>query len=193
MEVKEAIWNRRSIRKYKDTPISDEDIKDIMQAGCMGPTAMNLQPYHFIAIKNPEKLNELKSIVAGKAAEFLPALLKRFPNHPEVVEQTNAFHQNLGGASFCVLAFIRKPDYEKNISTLVQSVAAPLENMCLAAYEKGIASCWLTSPLENGAAALLKEHFAPDKGDFVALLTFGYPDQEAKAPRRHEDRVEYIL
>ena len=38
----------------------------------------------------------------------------------------------------------------------------------------------------------LREHFAPDKGKMMALLTFGYPDQEPKMPKRREGRYEII-
>lgn len=194
MDLKDAIYGRRSVRKYTDQPISDEDIKEIMEAGTMAPSGMNMQPWHFVAIKNPDAINELKGFMAAGVDAFVPHLEKRFPTHPEVVKETAGFIETLGCATFCVLAFIRKPDYDKSISTITQSVAAAIENMLLTAYSKGIGSCWLTAPNEVGATPAIHERFAPDKGDFVALITFGYPAIEPKAPRRHnDDRIEYIF
>ena len=194
MDLKDAIYGRRSIRKFTDQPISDEDIKEIMEAGTMAPSGMNMQPWHFVAIKNPDALNELKGFISAGISSFSAQLEKRFPTHPEVVKETSSFVETLGGAPFCVLAFIRKPDYSTSVSTITQSIAAAIENMLLTAYSKGIASCWLTAPNEAGAACAIHERFAPDKGDFVALVTFGYPAMEAKAPKRHnDDRIEYIF
>ncbi len=46
--------------------------------------------------------------------------------------------------------------------------------------------------LEAGFDEALREQFAPDKGKMMALLTFGYPDQEPRMPKRREGRYEII-
>ena len=104
MDLKDAIYGRRSIRKFTDQPISDEDIKEIMEAGTMAPSGMNMQPWHFVAIKNPDALNELKGFISAGISSFSAQLEKRFPTHPEVVKETSSFVETLGGAPFCVLA-----------------------------------------------------------------------------------------
>lgn len=53
-----ALKSRRSIRKYKDTDISDKDIKKILEAGRYAPTGTNSQDFYFTVIK--EKLPELE-------------------------------------------------------------------------------------------------------------------------------------
>ncbi len=63
MEVQEALLNRRSIRKYKDQKISKEDIDKILKAAMYAPSAMNLQPWHFIVIDDKAILIEtIKSV-----------------------------------------------------------------------------------------------------------------------------------
>ncbi len=42
MDLKEAIYGRRSIRKYKKDPISRQDIMEILEAGMMAPSGDNL-------------------------------------------------------------------------------------------------------------------------------------------------------
>ena len=69
--------------------------------------------------------------------------------------------------------------------------SASIENMLLSAAAKGIGSCWLTAPVEGGKANAFRELYAPDKGKLVALITFGYPAANPKAPRRKEGR--YII
>ena len=45
MELKEAIYGRRSVRKFSDKRISDEDLQEILDAGLWAPSAVNLQPW----------------------------------------------------------------------------------------------------------------------------------------------------
>lgn len=49
-----AIMERRSIRQYKPEPIPIEDLKTILEAGRQAPSAANLQPWHFIVVRDPE-------------------------------------------------------------------------------------------------------------------------------------------
>lgn len=49
---------RRSIRKFKDKQISDEDLQAILEAGTYAPTALGMQSPKIIVIQNPETINE---------------------------------------------------------------------------------------------------------------------------------------
>lgn len=53
--MQEAIKNRRSIRKYKDTPVSREQIVEILHAGMLAPSSKNRQPWKFIVTAGPAK------------------------------------------------------------------------------------------------------------------------------------------
>ena len=57
--VLNAIMTRTSIRKYTDEPISKTDIETLLRAGMAAPTAVNKQPWHFIAVTDKAKLKEL--------------------------------------------------------------------------------------------------------------------------------------
>ena len=195
MELKEAIYGRRSVRKYDGRPISEEDIREILEAGIMAPNASNYQPWYFVAIANQDKLQEVKEIMEKTSEILTPSLTARFEKHPQVVAETKQFIRLMGNAPCCILAFLLKDDaeYERKELEFVESVAAAIENMLLTAYSKDIKSCWLTGPLEAKMDAVLREKFAPDKGKMIAMITLGYSDQEPKAPRRREGRYDIIL
>jgi len=53
-ELLEVIYRRRSVRKYEKKPIPEEILKAILDAGRLAPTAKNLQPWHFIVVRDPE-------------------------------------------------------------------------------------------------------------------------------------------
>ena len=65
MEVKDALLKRRSIRKFKDEPISQEIIEELLIAAMSAPSACNKRPWEFYIITNKDKLQELK-----KASRF---------------------------------------------------------------------------------------------------------------------------
>lgn len=194
MNVKEAIMGRRSVRKYKKTPISEQDIREILDAGMMAPSASNLQPWYFVAVSRREELDRIMETMQKVSDAVMPSLEDRFKNYPQVVAETRHFISMLGDAPLCVLVFLFKDDelYARKEKELMQSTAAAIENMLLMAYDKGIGSCWMTSPLEAGLDTVLREQFAPDKGKMMAMLTFGYPDQTPKMPKRRDGRYEII-
>lgn len=188
METRDVIFARRSIRKYKSTPISDADLTDLLEAGIRAPSGTNLQPWYFVAIKSREKRDELIEIMGHVFGRVKPLLEERFAKHPEVVEETRYFLTGLGGAPVCILVFRLKDGYDFP-DEVMQSVSAAIENILLAAADKGIGSCWLTAPRHY--ARELQERFAPGKGEFVAAVTLGYPDQTPKMPPRRDGR--YVI
>lgn len=187
METKEAIFGRRSIRKYVDKPIAQEVLEEIMAGALMAPSAVNNQPWYFVAVQSPAQMDKLKSIFEDVGDDIRLVLEKRFPNHPEVVSETLGFFKGLGAASVCVLVFLLKPGEEYDI-VAVQSTAAAIQNLCLMAYDRGIGSCWMTAPLTTGYGPVLEKEFAPQAGKFVAAITMGYPAVTPKAPKRKPDR-----
>ncbi|MBR0164984.1 MAG: nitroreductase family protein [Lachnospiraceae bacterium] len=190
MTIQETIRGRRSIRKYTTDPVPDEVLSEIMEAGLYAPSAVNYQPWYFVAIRSPNKLEELKHIMQVAADRTRPSLEKRFAAHPEVIRESLQFIAGLGNAPVCVLAFQEKPQdqYVKNQSNIHQSVAAAIQNMLLTAWEKGIGSCWMTAPVNEGLGDEIRNSFAPDKGELVAVFTLGYPAQTPQMPKRKENR-----
>jgi len=54
MSLLDVIFNRRSIRRYKDEPVPEEVMKNILEAGRLAPSANNAQPWHFIVVTDPK-------------------------------------------------------------------------------------------------------------------------------------------
>lgn len=188
MECRTVIKERRSIRMYEQKPIDQQTLEQILDAALMAPSAINLQPWYFVVIQSEKAMKELKLIMSQASLKLRPNLEKRFSKHPEVVEETCKFVNQLGGAPVCVLAFQLKPDYDKTAASIIQSVAAAIDNMLLAAWDLGVGSCWLTAPIEAGVDQAIKEAFAPDKGDMVAMITLGYPARIPNEIKRKENR-----
>ena len=54
MELHDLIYSRQSVRKFKDTPVPDEDVLKILDAVRVGPSSENEQNWHFIVVRNEE-------------------------------------------------------------------------------------------------------------------------------------------
>ncbi|MBQ4347216.1 MAG: nitroreductase family protein [Firmicutes bacterium] len=191
MESIKNILSRRSVRKYLNKPVSEEDLREILEAGAWAPSALNLQPWYFVAIRTEEQRMRMYEILHRVADRLEPSLRARFAKAPAVVDETMEFIRDLGGAPVYILAFWLKPDYENEADMINLSIAAAMQNILLAAHDKGLGSCWLTAPVETKAGDELRDMFAPGKGSMVAMIAMGYPAQEPKAPKRKDGR--YII
>ena len=158
MEIQEALLNRRSIRKYKNQKISKEDIDKILKAAMYAPSAMNLQPWHFIVIDDKEILIEtIKSI-----------------HYAEMLKQADAAIIVCGDAGV-----------EKNESWLLQNCSASIQNILLSTHGLGIGSCWIAIHGMDDVYAKIKTQFKlPENIVPVSLISLGYPDEEVKAEER---------
>ena len=52
MELMDAIKSRRSIRRYKNQPVSEHVIKELLDAAVWAPSASNVQPWGFVVIQD---------------------------------------------------------------------------------------------------------------------------------------------
>lgn len=86
MELQEALQKRRSVRKFTEEAVSNEQIDILMHAAMSGPTACNTQPWEFYIVRNPEKIETLRKaspftkiqapmaiVVCGSKRRMLPA------------------------------------------------------------------------------------------------------------------------
>ena len=192
METREALAGRRSVRLYrKDLPVSQEDLTAILDSACMAPSAINLQHWYFVVLRSAEAMSDFKAIMRRVSDKFHPILKDRFAKNPETIRDTETFLSSLGGAPVCILAFFLKNDYPDRDGAM-QSVSAALENLMLAAWDRGLGTCWMSAPQRMGSGPEIQERFAPGKGEFVAAVTLGYPEKVGPMPRRREGRYTIV-
>ena len=77
MEVKEALFARRSVRKYSDRAVEREKLEYVLKAGAYAPSALNNQSRQFIAITDKNLLNSLNEAVESGSDEATRARIKR--------------------------------------------------------------------------------------------------------------------
>lgn len=100
MEVFEAVQKRRSVRQYSSTPVPERTLGRVLEAGRLAPSAKNVQPWHFVVVRDQEKRERLSK---GKYAKFLkgvPVVIVGCGNREEspdwyAVDTAIAMHQML--------------------------------------------------------------------------------------------------
>ena len=164
-----SILNRRSIRKYKDTPVPREAIEEILYAGSLAPSSKNRQPWKFIVVSGEAKKEMLEAMGRGLAREKegRDALLPESRQHISGAEHT--------------LHIMEPATPEQRIYEIcnAQSIGAAVENMTLAAEGLGLGSLWICDIF---FAYRELNQWLGVQGTLAAAMALGYAD-EAPGPR----------
>lgn len=191
MDALKVIMERRSIRKFRPVTVPDEVLEEIATAGTYAPSGINLQPWYFVVVRTPEKMSQVRALMALVALRFNPILKEHFHDHPEIIEQTNNFMVTLGNAPACILVYANRKD-DGDRDNVIESISAAIQNMQLAAWNRGVGSCWIGAPCHVDCGGLFEAAFASGHGEFVAALALGYPDEDPKAPKRKSGRYTFM-
>ncbi|MEM2972417.1 MAG: nitroreductase family protein [Candidatus Bathyarchaeia archaeon] len=127
MDFFEVVEKRRSIRKFKPKPIPTENLKKILEAGRLAPSAGNRQPWHFIVVRNPETKRALS--VAANNQRFI------------------------ADADTIIIA-LGNPEVNKKWYR--QDTMIAVEHMVLAATALGYGTCWIGAFNEEEVKKILK-------------------------------------
>jgi nitroreductase len=186
MELLEAIKTRRTVRKYKSDPIPDEVLAEIYEAAMWAPSHANAQPWEFVVV-GPEARAKLLAMLQKKADELLAT-----PDLPEPKRKNlMALREDFGGAPYMVAVLSRPPTEDLEKVENPTSTATAVQNMCLAAWARGVGSVWLSVGCAPPARGILQ---VPEGASVVALLALGYPEVVPPAPPRepHAGRMRQV-
>jgi len=184
-----TIQNRRSIRKYKSTPISQKTIALVLRAGCLAPSSKNRQPWRFVCATGAAKAEMLAAMDAGLARERQKPLLPNSAPALAGAARTRDIMAQAPAVIFVVnplgLPLDQPLTPEQRVYELcnAQSIGACMENMTLAATRMGLGSLWICDTyfaFEELSAWLRCG------GQLTAAMVLGYPD-EAPPPRPREE------
>jgi len=166
MEVLEAIFNRRSIRKYTDRPVGDDVVESLLKAAMYAPSAVNKQPWHYIVFRDRE-----------------------------MMEKIILFHQNASMLRQADVAILVCWDEELQHDTGYGPVdcSAATQNILLAAYGLGLGSVWVGLYPRIQRMESVQALFAlPQNIRPFSIVSLGYPAEDKKMPLRfNRDRIHF--
>jgi nitroreductase len=182
MDVLQAIRGRRSIRRYKTDPISEETLEKVLEAARWAPSWKNTQCQRFLVVRDER--------IKNKLADALIADPKIGPTNPSDMA--------IRTAPVVIVAFAQmglsgyndgKLDTDKGADWYLFDVGLAMQNLMLAAHALGLAT--VPAGLSD-ATKIAKILDIPDGYQVVTMTPLGYPDVEPKdRPRKELAEVVY--
>jgi nitroreductase len=165
MDILECIEQRRSVRKFLEKEVDGDLIKEIIRLGTTAPTACNRQAWRFIVITEKDVKKKIKNKIEGSP------VIMRAP--VGILVLYNKFTMNL--------------EYPDNI----ESAAACIENMLLAATSFNLGSCWINHlPSQRYLRNILQ---IPERYQIIAYIAVGYPAALPKKVTRKYENVDELI
>ncbi len=200
MDVSEAIRTRRSIRKFKPDPVSEEKIKLLLESARLAPSGTNTQPWRFIVVRDDDTKTKLQRAAHNQRhVKRAPVIIvccadlqafKEFPVRVDELIESGALPERTREV------FI--PYLKRGMSAVTKdalmvaaaaNVAIAVEHIVLQAVEIGLGTCWVRWYEDNQVKEILG---IPDHIEVMALLPVGIPDEDpAPRPRLGLDTIVY--
>lgn len=165
----DEIINRRSIRKYKDKQVSDEDINQIINSAILAPSGSNTQPWNFIIIKSREVREKVREVCHNQkwmdsAPVFIVCVADircRLKDDDIRVDENSSQHE---------------------VKQIIRDTSFAIENILLNANNLKLGTCCVAWFLEDEIRKVLN---IPNDKYVVAVIALGYPDEvPEKRPRK---------
>ena len=166
MDSLEAIFTRRSIRKYTTELIPTSIIHDLIEAAVSAPSAGNEQPWQFILLTKRDILDEIP----------------RFHPHASFVKQAQQ--------AILVCGDLSRETFE---GYWMIDCSAATQNLLLAAHAKGLGACWVGIYPRQERIKKLKELLrVPDHIIPFALVALGFPAEEKQREDRYDEERVHV-
>ena len=168
MDVLQAIFTRRSIRKYTGAPISDENMETLLKAGLCAPSAHNMQPRHFVVVKNPATL--------------------------EYIAEMHPYGKMLPKAGCCIIV-CGDEETQKTKGLLVEDCSASIQNILLAAHGIGLGAVWCGLYPDPELTKLISVTLKlPDNVEPIGMVVVGHKvEDKAPTDRFDKTKIHYDL
>ncbi|HIX84375.1 MAG TPA: nitroreductase family protein [Candidatus Megamonas gallistercoris] len=160
MDFTQVIQNRYSCKKFSDRQVSSEQLKEILEAGRVAPTAKNLQEQHIYVLQSKEFLAKIDKVTPCR----------------------------YGAPTVLVVAFNKDNVFiypGENRDSGIEDASIVATHMTLAAYNAGVDSCWINF---FDPDILKKELNLPENEEILMLLDLGFAADGTKPLPNHTSR-----
>lgn len=205
------IYNRKSVRQFKDIPVKKDDILEIIKAGTYAPSPKHQQNWHFVVLQNKEVIGEMAKIVteSHKKIGQLAKNEKDFKKHMSVINYYTCFKDApvvilVYGSEYKMIEYsiLKENNAPKEIldvllspQSAAQGIGAAVENILLAATEMGYGSCYMTGPTHAKIDIENLIDFKKEGYELMSMIALGVAeDNTPKQPSRKplEEVITFI-
>lgn len=196
MELIDVIHQRRSIRKFKDDPVSDELINELLDAARLAPSGSNMQPWRFVVVTSEEVKKKLDIVTPYKFALKAPVLFICCADVMAMETRPARVKELLESGVFedVEMDDPNSGKYEDNVGKsisikgyLALNVAIAIEHIVLRATDLGLGTCWIGRVNGEKTKEILG---LTDNLEVMMLLPVGYPAQDpGERPRLSKEDI----
>ena len=191
MGLKESIEQRRAARAFRQDPIPDTILGEILRLGVRSPSGYNLQPWRFVVVREQENKEKLKACAfnqrqVGEAPVVLICCGDRRVGQSDYIESVIQMGMETGGVNEQFADVMRQqipalfeyhPCFENVEAWTNRHTMLAVAHIMIVAKSYGVDSC----PMEGFVSAQVKEAFQiPEEVDVCCLLPMGYADEPYK-------------
>jgi nitroreductase len=180
-EVLKTIKKRRSVRKYQDEQIKDEELDKILESAIYAPNGSNTQSWHFTVIQNKDMINQIND----GAKEVMKEIDVPWIANMARSDDFNIFHH----APTVIIVSAKK-----DTLTPTEDCSAATQNMLLAAESMDIGSCWIGfAKFYFLKGENMKKFNIPEGNEVQFGVALGYKvNENPKAPTRNRNVFTYF-
>ena len=195
MENLSFIYNRKSVRKFKNIEVKEEDIIKMLDAAIHAPSPKNQQTWHFTVIQNNELINKIADIVTKNHINLMsllsyytcfknaPVLIIVYSKEYYMIEEKILSDNN---ASEEVINELRFPN------SAAQGIGAAIENFLLAATELGYGTCYMTGPTHSKKEIENLINFEKEEYNLMAMIALGVSEDDVPNSPPRKDLKEVV-
>lgn len=188
MDVLETVSNMRTVRHFTDDPVSDNQIRVMIEAATKAPSGGGSEPWHFIAVRSLDLKKGLGKVFAETWDRMMGSgYLTSVPRDRQWIyrEATEMVHRT-DKAPLLIIVCIDTNRTSKNEKAKYASIYPAVQNLMLSAWSMGIGSCLTTHGCTpaRGEAAVKKILGLPDHVEVAAVIYLGRPGKPLSPPRR---------
>lgn len=174
----QQIEARRSIRKYKNDPVPEEKLLQILESARLAPSGSNTQPWHFIVVRSEDMRRKLAT--ASHKQEWMlaaPVLIVCVADLASRISDSEKLTAD-DDSSY--------PELKK----IIRDTSIAIEHLVLEAENQGLGTCWVAWFTQEQIRPILD---IPSDKYVVSIITLGYADETPKArPRKKLEAIVHF-
>jgi nitroreductase len=198
MNFNEVIFNRRSIRRYKEDIVEQSILDQLVNCFISAPNSGNSQPWDVLFVKNKELKDKLSDIVLSVHSDYYKHARVDQMDEIKIEKTLNVYSSMRNAPIFAIFIYKTSSGQLGNGFEIwedrwnLESTVLGIGNFINAATYYGLGTCYLATPRFN--ENYIKELFKiPDDRRIIAVTPLGYPDEYPnKRPRKDIEEIMHI-
>jgi nitroreductase len=181
----EVLQSRRTVRSYREEPVSDDDLKELIECAILAPTGVGSQPWAFTVVTNRQVMERLSARIKEVLIAANPPWFQGGMRDAVTDPAYDIFYHAPALIAISGNTQAPTPQIDCQLAT---------ENLFLAAHAKGLGTCYMGFLLfgadDPEVRSLLR---MPEGYALMAATTVGHPASKPEGPpKRNPPKIEWV-